>query len=561
SPSNMSVTNTSTNGLLEVNEGQIILLICTVESGNPSENMMWVHNDSILVFAGPKLLVYEFVAVVTDHSKIYMCIANNSKTEDSVKFQVQLYVKELPYVDIRNVSATVLEVAKGGDIVLDCDYKTNTKPYKLTWIFKNESLITESEDGIPLNGALHISSIRTNNTGTYKCYVYNRVGIGSAMVDVLVTYKPELKSNDSLLFDTEVGRPAFISIAIRSFEKPTASWTSSAGGILGLLNVKEEQNDMFSIKGTIVPSTDHHFGKYGIRIRNRIGSLHTEIVLTYTGPPIILTSITKKHSNNIVLSTFFVSDPPANDIAWIFSIGKTEKQIVSNSAIFNVLSSNSSADISVYGKTITINCIRTDLKLVDPKSVKEGWFLCLISNILGSSETVFNTTYKYTTESHTDTILYSSMFPMKSSEAPFAVKDGGTIPIQIETELSSGTALQNIRHSTSSDDIYEEISNENSDACQDIAEQEPEEEVDLVHSSIAEESISATDTNVYEDLNEVPKEINPTNSEHYKTIKSEMPILDHNSDDENYLIPGPAYLIVIDSDQEKEAKPYDTTAS
>lgn len=93
SPSNMSVTNTSTNGLLEVNEGQISLLNCTVESGNPSENMMWVHNDSILVFGGPKLLVYEFVAVVTDHSKIYMCIANNSKTEDSVKFQVQLYVK------------------------------------------------------------------------------------------------------------------------------------------------------------------------------------------------------------------------------------------------------------------------------------------------------------------------------------------------------------------------------------------------------------------------------------------------------------------------------------
>ncbi|VDI77362.1 Hypothetical predicted protein [Mytilus galloprovincialis] len=522
-PSNMSVTNTSTKGLLEVNEGQVSLLKCTVESGNPSENMMWVQNDSILLFGGPKFLVYEFVPTVTDHSKIYICIANNSETEDSVQFQVQLYVKELPYVNIRNVSASVLEVAKRGDIVLDCDYKTNTKPYKLTWIFKNESLLTDTEDGIPLTGALHISRIRTNNTGTYKCYVYNTVGIGSAMVDVLVTYKPELKSNDSLLFDTEVGRPAFISIAIRSFEKPTASWTSSAGGILGLLNVKEEQNDMFSIKGTIVPSTDHHFGKYGIRIRNRIGGLHTEIVLTYTGPPIILTSITKKHSNNIVLSTFFVSDPPANNIAWIFIIGKTEKQIVSNSAIFNVLSSNSSADISVYGKTITINCIRTDLKLVDPKSVKEGWFLCLISNILGSSETVFNTTYKYTTESHTDTILYSSMFPMKSSEAPFAVID-------------------------------EEISNENSDACQDIAEQEPEEEVDLVHSSIAEESISATDTNVYEDLNEVPKEINPTNSEHYKTIKSEMPILDHNSDDENYLIPGPAYLIVIDSDQEKEAK-------
>lgn len=89
----MSVMNTSTDGLLEVNEGQNSLLSCRVESGNPPENMKWVHNDSILVFGGPTLLLYEFVPVVADHLQIYICFANNSNTEDTVEYQVQLYVR------------------------------------------------------------------------------------------------------------------------------------------------------------------------------------------------------------------------------------------------------------------------------------------------------------------------------------------------------------------------------------------------------------------------------------------------------------------------------------
>lgn len=93
SPSNMSVMNTSTNGILEVNEGQSTLLLCTVESGNPAENMMWVQNDSVLVYGGPKFLLYEFFPVVADHLQIYVCLANNSYTENTLEFQVQLYVK------------------------------------------------------------------------------------------------------------------------------------------------------------------------------------------------------------------------------------------------------------------------------------------------------------------------------------------------------------------------------------------------------------------------------------------------------------------------------------
>lgn len=84
--------NTSADGLLEVNEGQSSTLSCSVESGNPPEDMKWVHNGSVLVFGGPKLLVYEFVPVVADHLHIFVYLANNSNTEDTVEYQVKLYV-------------------------------------------------------------------------------------------------------------------------------------------------------------------------------------------------------------------------------------------------------------------------------------------------------------------------------------------------------------------------------------------------------------------------------------------------------------------------------------
>lgn len=74
----------------------------------------------------------------------------------------------------------------------------------------------------------------------------------------------------------------------------------------------------------------------------------------------------------------------------------------------------------------------------------------------------------------------------------------------------------------------------------------------------AEDTLSASYKNVYEDLEDGPKERNQNKTDHYKTIRSELPIIDHNSEDENYLIPGPAYLIVIDSDQDIDAKPCNT---
>ncbi|XP_063447927.1 titin-like [Mytilus trossulus] len=696
-PSNISVMNTSTDGLLEVNEGQSSQLLCSVDSGNPPEDMKWVNNDSVLVFGGPTLLLYEFVPVVDDHLQIYICFANNSNTEITVEYQVQLYVRELPYTTIQPVGSTVIEAAKGKYINLQCEYKTNVEPYKLVWIFNNDTILGESSDKVTLNGTLHITNVSRTNTGTYRCNVYNTVGMGNAEVNVLVTYKPELVSYAPLVFKTEINKPAQISISIRSFEKPTASWTVSSEENLqvGLLSVKETQKDMFVIEGKIVPSTHPHFGKYGISVRNRVGSVHADITLDYTdirvltsprkytcsrgfsttlnclvntklykewscvwqhfyndefirtlpcnvkggvshlhfefcnnmdtgiykciletptwnfssdaelsikGPPIILKSEVNRYSNYIMLSTYFVSHSPAKSTSWFFNDGKKESLIKSKSTIFQIVSIRSSSDIVIYDKKVQIDCIRTDLKLLDAKSYKEGWFVCLIRNRFGSSEKVFNTTHNSTfsreslktTDSHSEA-LYSSTFSLNSSEVNHEAIDSakdtstviylicgltllvaltsagatwqykafskGTTTIQTEIQISNGIALQNVRCSTSSDDIYEEICNENAGAClPSISGQKLEGEIDDERLKTATDPISAPYINVYEDLDDESTDRNQNKSEHYKTISCEMPIIDHDSDDENYLIPGPAYLIVIDSDQEKEEKSCDSNA-
>ncbi|CAC5397110.1 unnamed protein product [Mytilus coruscus] len=414
SPSNISVMNTSTDGLLEVNEGQSSLLSCTVESGNPAENMMWVHNDSILVFGGPKFLVYEFVPVVADHLQIYVCLANNSNREATVEYQVQIYVKELPYTTIQPVGSTVIEAAKGKDIVLKCEYTTNVKPYNLTWIFNNDTILSESSDAVTLNGTLNITNLSRKNTGTYRCNVYNTVGMGNAEVDVLVTYKPELASNGPFVFRTEIGKPAHISIPIRSFEKPTASWTLSSEESLqvGLLS------DMFFIEGKIVPSTNHHFGKYGIRY-------NAYLYRTLLKEPLMTTD---SHTENILYSSMY----PVNS-----------SEI--NDEVIDSAKDNSTVIFLIGGLTL---------------------FVALT--------------------------LACAMWQYKAFLK-------GTTTMQTEIQISNGIALQNVKRSTSLDDIYEEICNENSDACPpSISGQKLEEDIDDKCLKIAGGSISAPYTNVYE---------------------------------------------------------------
>lgn len=134
-----------------------------------------------------------------------------------------------------------------------------------------------------------------------------------------------------------------------------------------------------------------------------------------------------KYRHYIGLSTYFVSHSSVKNISWFSNDGKKESIIRSKSTIFQILSTNSSSDIVIYDKKVHINCIRTDLKILDSRSVNKEWFVCLIRNRFGSSEKVFNTTHNSTfrtflresltiTDSHTEAIVLSSMYPLSSSE-------------------------------------------------------------------------------------------------------------------------------------------------
>lgn len=134
-----------------------------------------------------------------------------------------------------------------------------------------------------------------------------------------------------------------------------------------------------------------------------------------------------RNSNFIVLSTYFVSHSPTKSISWFLNDGKKESVIKLKSTIFQILSTRSSSDIVIYDKNVHINCIRTDLKLLDSRSVEKGWLVCLIRNRFGSSENVFNASHNSTfrtflreslttTDSHTEAIVCSSMYPLNSFE-------------------------------------------------------------------------------------------------------------------------------------------------
>ena len=80
-------------GLITVQEGQHSFLNCSVESGNPVENLEWKRADETMLIGGPEELSYSFQPTRNDHMVQFTCNANNSDTEPEVAHSIRLHVE------------------------------------------------------------------------------------------------------------------------------------------------------------------------------------------------------------------------------------------------------------------------------------------------------------------------------------------------------------------------------------------------------------------------------------------------------------------------------------
>lgn len=76
-----------------VTENKSVSLNCSVESGNPLEDMMWILRSETIAFGGPGHLSYSFRPSRNDHKVNFTCLANNSDIEIPLHHSIQLLVE------------------------------------------------------------------------------------------------------------------------------------------------------------------------------------------------------------------------------------------------------------------------------------------------------------------------------------------------------------------------------------------------------------------------------------------------------------------------------------
>jgi len=93
----------------------------------------------------------------------------------------------MPKVRICNGESTV-SVMEGDSITLDCCYDTNVTPVQFMWQQNNIS-ISSGEGNSNTSIPLQIKRITRRKYGSYRCTVWNDVGVGSDEVYVVVMCK------------------------------------------------------------------------------------------------------------------------------------------------------------------------------------------------------------------------------------------------------------------------------------------------------------------------------------------------------------------------------------
>ncbi|XP_061632380.1 B-cell receptor CD22-like [Phyllopteryx taeniolatus] len=167
-PTNLVLSMTT-----EVTEGELVSMLCSVESVPPSAlNLTWTSSDqSMRVVArshDDNTLFHSFKATCA-HGGVYTCEAINSKGRQST--QKTLDVRYAPK-DVVVKAHPSLEVTVNTPLKLECIADSNPSVKSVMWWKATDS----TSDNLAESRTLTITSVTVADAGFYGCTVTNEVG-------------------------------------------------------------------------------------------------------------------------------------------------------------------------------------------------------------------------------------------------------------------------------------------------------------------------------------------------------------------------------------------------
>ncbi|CAC5411486.1 NCAM [Mytilus coruscus] len=176
----------SENGVIKGEEGKVLNLTCSVESGIPLETITLYNVSSRLKCGGPGILTIRIkTTIFFYHAKMYSCKVEADTLLTPIQKNITLDIKNKPFVSFNtsnpiivteNNNMTLLCYSHGNPLVEEMQIE-NGKKLALTYRRHSTCKFT-------------IFKIKQADAGLYKCNARSAIGPADTAVKVNVTYPP-----------------------------------------------------------------------------------------------------------------------------------------------------------------------------------------------------------------------------------------------------------------------------------------------------------------------------------------------------------------------------------
>ncbi|CAC5383226.1 unnamed protein product [Mytilus coruscus] len=360
-PTNLTIANATQNDTLQVVDGNMLQLVCSVKSGKPNEILQWITDRKVVQERGHNgTITYRLNASSSDHMKIFICSAMNEALDHPITKQVRLDVLGKPKVTV-SIIPDGRFLQEYQDAELCCKTKGNPAATHITWI-KDTTNIKRLND---TRHCISFTPLRRKHNGNYTCTAINSIGFSSATKHIRVLYPPDVSINTQESEKT-------ITLKCHASGNPGsykfAKWEHQSELGKHIRYIGNPRN------GTLVLEKHNYqnSGIYKCSVKNGIPDMNGElyqkelVMVDYKGPPVFVSNNSKTwfaqyhEDGKIIVKVLSSSNITRGQIRKI-EIGHTEEQ--SFESIRSFIMTTCRESLVFYNVNVLVECIELTFEL------------------------------------------------------------------------------------------------------------------------------------------------------------------------------------------------------
>nr|XP_026491834.1 hemicentin-1-like isoform X1 [Vanessa tameamea] len=204
----------------------------------------------------------------------YTVKAVNDNTERNVTFNVSIIGAEPPVID---KSVTTYFAKEGSDVDINCRLLKGKPKPTISWSLVVDDS-TENKELDETGETIHITNIKTDDTGNYICLARNEIGEDSHSTELYVEYPPSIEEGDETL-NIVKGDQVTLVCSLNGFPYPDIRWFKNKSEINDTSKYRTHNNNVLRFRGSLSDA-----GIYTCEASNALGRAERNINLNIYGP-------------------------------------------------------------------------------------------------------------------------------------------------------------------------------------------------------------------------------------------------------------------------------------